>query len=142
MLSVRSVVVYPAPDRRSARVTVSLQNASSLARQATVSGRLFKEPGDFSLVETQAEVRIEPGAMDTGMTLKLTDPAEAWDEFSPARYRVEIQFGDGSAEPDQATARFGFRQIDHVGKVLRIDCPGSCEARSNAASSPGPVIRR
>jgi len=118
---VRSVAVYPAADRRSARVVAVLGNTASAVRSGPLTARLFKEKGDRCLAEARTEVRIAPGVGNGELTLTLAEPAEAWDEFSPARYRIEVQFGDAAAGPDEAIAWFGFRHVDHKGSTLRIN---------------------
>ena len=119
--SLRSVTVYPAADRRSVRVVTVLGNTSSAFLACDVSAQLFKEKGDHCVAEGRAPVLFQPGFEKSEITLKLAEPAEAWDEFSPVRYRVEVRFGDGTVVRDVASALFGFRQIDHAGSTLRIN---------------------
>lgn len=117
----RSVTVYPAADRRSARVVWALNNTSGEARQVPVNLRLSRER-EAPAIATASCVATYPPGLGTGeVTLDLAEPIEAWDEFHPARYRVQAHLEGPNGLCDETTVSFGFRQVERVGKELRLN---------------------
>lgn len=120
-LSIRSLAVYPAPDRRSARVLVSLLNAGGETVGGTLKVRLCAATGENPLAEPGAGFSAQIGASVHEVVVALAQPAQAWDEFHPERYRVEVAAVTTGEVPDTATAWFGFRHVERVGKEIRLN---------------------
>jgi len=120
-LSIRSLAVHPAPDRRSARVLVSLLNASGETVRGTFKVRLCPATGESRLAEQAAEFGAAVGDSAHEVVVTLAQPAQAWDELHPVRYRVEAAAVTAGDTPDTATAWFGFRHVERVGKEIRLN---------------------
>ena len=142
-LSVRSVSVYPAADRHSARVVAVLVNTASAVRSGPLSARLFKEKGDRCLAEARTEVRVAQGAGNGKLTLTLAGPAEVWDEFSP----VAVPGRSAVRRCGRWARRGDYLVWVSPRRPQRIDAPHqrrarcSSVARSIAASIRKPAIR-
>ncbi len=120
-LSVRSVAMFPAADRRSARAVVVLANARGGLVSAALSARLFPENNPTPLAESVLSVTGTPGLSTNEITLKLDAPAEPWDEFAPRRYRVQVRLENQAGLLDEETVHFGFRHLERVGKEIRLN---------------------
>ena len=58
-----------------------------------------------------------PGLSTNEVTLRLAEPAQAWDEFHPVRYRMRAVAGPAQhGTRDEATIKFGFRHVERVGQ--------------------------
>ncbi|MCY2953656.1 MAG: discoidin domain-containing protein [Planctomycetota bacterium] len=120
-LSIRSVAIFPAPDRRSVRVVLHLANADAGSASGSVNARLLAEQGDRSLGEAEARVSCMPGRSTHEVVLRIAQTAQAWDEFNPVRYRVHSTLRNESGPLDDVSVMFGFRHIERVGKAIRLN---------------------
>ena len=116
-LSIESLAVFPAADRRSARMVVRVANATDRPSVEQAAFRLLTAEQDQSLAATTAELPCPPGPSSHDVTVRLAEPAAAWDEFHPVLHRLEAVLGSG--EP--VTVSFGFRHVERVGKELRLN---------------------
>lgn len=120
-LSIRSLAVFPAADRRSARVALRLANALRQPVRPPLKVRLLPDRGGTSLAQATAEVACPPGLSAHDLTLQLAQAAQAWDEFNPVRYRVLAALGGRTGPRDEAAATFGFRHVERVAQELRLN---------------------
>jgi beta-galactosidase len=120
-LSVRSVAAFPAADRSSVRVVLHLANAEARLVSGSVNVGLFTETGDRPLVETAAVLDCPAGLSTHEVVLQLAQPAQAWDEFQPARYRVRTTLESGTGPRSDTRIVFGFRQVERVGQEIRVN---------------------
>jgi hypothetical protein len=120
-VSIRTLMAFPAPDRRSVRVVMHCRNAGTDPVSATATLRLSTERGEAAIAEVNGKFRCPPGLSTNELTLRLAEPAQAWDEFQPVRYQIRgVLEGPSSARAD-ASIRFGFRNVERVGKELRLN---------------------
>ena len=120
-LSIRSLAAFPAADRRSVRVVVQVVNADQDAAPGSLNLRLTAEDGDRSVAEAAAGIECPSDTSRHEVTLSLAGPAQAWDEFHPVRYRLHARLAATNDTCAQATATFGFRHFERVGKELRLN---------------------
>lgn len=119
--SLSALTVFPAPDRRSVRVTVQLRNARPGAAPVTVKLELLPENGEVPLAAGEVTAGGPSGATTVEATLRLAEPAAAWDEFHPVRHRLRAWVADGEGAREAITALFGFRQVERAGQELRLN---------------------
>jgi len=119
--SVRSLAAYPASDRRSVKVLLRLVNAGNDAIAGSLKLRLLPERDGRWLAESSTEVTCAPGTDFHESTLQLHEPAQAWDEFHPARYRIHATLQTANGSRDETSVLFGFRHIERVGKEMRLN---------------------
>lgn len=116
-VALRSLTAFPAADRRSVRVVAVVANTRSEPATLPLAVQLHPERGAKSLAQAVTEVACPPGLSTHELTLQLTAPAQAWDEFHPVRYRAAAALGARAT----AEARFGFRHVERVGRELRLN---------------------
>lgn len=116
-VSIESLAVFPAADRRCVRVVTRVSNTTGTAAVEKVHFWLSREQGEKPLAEMAVEFNCPSGFSTHEVTLQLTTPAQAWDEFQPALHRLEARLG--AAAP--ATTAFGFRHVERVGRQLRLN---------------------
>lgn len=120
-ISIRSLQTYPAADRRSVRVVMVATNAGATTASVGMRLRLSPESGDTTLSQAQQSFSCVPGLTTNETTLQLMTPAQAWDEFQTARYRLRAALRNADGELDEANIGFGFRQVERVGKEIQIN---------------------
>ena len=120
-LSVRSVAAFPAADRRSVRVVLRLANAEPRGVSGSVNVGLLAEVGDRPLVETAVALHCPPGLSPHEVVLRLAEPAQAWDEFQPVRYRLRATLGSLGDRREAGSMTFGFRHVERVGQEIRVN---------------------
>jgi hypothetical protein len=120
-LSLRSVAVFPAADRRSVRVVMQMANAEVKPASAPLRLRLRAEQGEALLAEAAGEFLCPPGLSTSEVVVRLAEPALAWDEFHPVRYHVRVRLDGSKGSRDEGSATFGFRHIERVGKEIRLN---------------------
>ena len=120
-ISIQSLQIYPASDRRSVRVEVRIANIGE--REASVPARfqLLPADSDKALAEVTELLDCPAGTTNKSATVRLNELALPWNEFSTARYRVRVAL-DGPADArDEQTVWFGFRRVECAGKELRLN---------------------
>ncbi len=117
---IRHVATYPSSDRRSVRCAVQLHNASSTRQRVTLDVRLFGEIAGEPLAESQVTIDCAPNNSRHDVSLTLDKPAQPWDEFHTTRYKV-VTTCQSQNQMDELTTRFGFRQVERVGKQIVIN---------------------
>ncbi|MCC7374741.1 MAG: hypothetical protein IT581_08795 [Verrucomicrobiales bacterium] len=120
-ISIGSMRVYPAPDRRSARVGLELENPGEIAGTFKLRLRLKEEGRRGSLADTETVVRTSGARSQHDIELRLNEIAKPWDEFSPIRYRLKAVLEDEQGSRDETQALFGFRQVERAGTELRVN---------------------
>ncbi len=120
-VSIRALAAFPAADRRSVRVVVRYANSEASSASATMKIQVLSEDGTREFAGTSASVLCPPGSGTNGLTVKLTEPARAWDEFDPIRYRLKASLETAGRPSDESTVSFGFRDVVRVGKELRLN---------------------
>ncbi|MHB1305845.1 MAG: discoidin domain-containing protein [Limisphaerales bacterium] len=116
-VAVRLIEVYPAPDRRAVRVVARVFNATGTAAVERAEWRLSRDPGPEPLAEMAVDFICPSGLSTQEVTLRLAEPAAAWDEFQPVLHRVVVTLGAGKA----VSANFGFRHLERVGREWRLN---------------------
>ncbi len=120
-ISIRALNVYPAADRRSVRVAVRLVNARKQKKTGVLRLKLMPEQGDHVLAESDLQVNVAGETGTHEVVLKLNDPAQAWDEFHPIRYRLAATWHSNGDVTDSSTTLFGFRHIETVGNEIHLN---------------------
>jgi hypothetical protein len=121
-LSVRSLKVFPAADRRSVEMVLHIQNDRPDTEIGLVRVSLAGEADESAPVAALAEhVTCPSGSSLHRLTLPLDQPAMAWDEFQPALYRVRATIETSNGKTDAEEVTFGFRHVERVGKEIRIN---------------------
>jgi hypothetical protein len=119
-VSLQSLTIFPAPDRRSVRVVARVANVTDQPAVERTQFRVLPGQGDTPQAEATVELACPPGASTHEVTLRWSEPAPAWDEFDPVRLRVRAKFGEAAP----VTEWFGFRHVERVGRELRLNgCP-------------------
>jgi beta-galactosidase len=119
--SIRLLATYPASDRRSVRVVMITTNAGTAAASVGVQYRLLPESGESSLSETRLNFSCPPGTTTNEAILTHSTPAQAWDEFQTARYRLNATLTNPDGKHDETSITFGFRQVERVGKEIHVN---------------------
>ena len=120
-VSIRSLATFPAADRRSVRIVMINTNASARVVSGTAQFRLLPETSEDAVNETQKDFPCPPGLSTNEVTLQLSSPAQAWDEFHPARYRLRVALTNPDGKRDETELKFGFRQVERVGKAIHVN---------------------
>jgi len=113
---VDDVLVYPDVKTRSARVVVTIGNATKGAGSGTlrITATCTNTKRKHSPPPLEVPVRWEAGNGRAEFTYPLGDDAQPWDEFSPALYRMDVQLSAREKESSFRDARaviFGLRNI-------------------------------
>jgi hypothetical protein len=113
---VDDVQIYPDVKTRSARVVVTIGNATKGGGSGTlrISATCTNTQRKHSPPPLEVPVRWEAGNGRAEFTYPLGDDAQLWDEFSPALYRMDIQLSAQDQEPrfrDARAVTFGLRNI-------------------------------
>ncbi len=119
--SIKSLQVFPAPDRRSVRIVVRTTNRRSDSLAGSLKLRLQSEHGSRVHEESTTPLHCAPRTDTHEVTLLLREPAQAWDEFQPVRYRIRATLKTENGSPDETSALFGFRHIERTGKEMRLN---------------------
>jgi len=120
-LSVRALDIHPAADRQSVRVVAQVANAGTVAVTVPLRLRLLPEHEDRFLTQADARLNCPPGASTHQALLRLAEPALAWDEFRPVRYRLHATLERPGEPREEVSATFGFRHLERIGKELRLN---------------------
>lgn len=116
-VAIRSLEVFPAPNRLSVRVVARVMNATGSSAQRKARLEMFPLPGETLVASATVDLDCPPGSSTHETTLELAAPAPAWDEFHPVRHRLVARLDSAAL----ATAVFGFRHIEGVGRELRLN---------------------
>lgn len=113
---VDDVQVYPDVKTRSARVVVTIGNATKGGGSGTlrISATCTNTKRKHSPPPLEVPVRWEAGNGRSEFTYPLGDDAQLWDEFSPALYRMDVQLSAQDHESrfrDARAVTFGLREI-------------------------------
>ena len=120
-VSLRSLAVFPLPDRRAVRVVMQVANAGEQAVSAPLKLRLLTEESEAVLAETAGSLVCAPGLSTNTVILRLAEAARPWDEFLPVRYRMHAALEVPAGARAERTVLFGFRHVERVGKELRLN---------------------
>ncbi len=120
-LAITSVQTFPAPDRSSVKVVLRLANAANHALSGSLKLRLRPERGGRALAELSSGVQCLPGTTTHQYTLHLREPARAWDESHPVRYRIGAALQSANESQDETSVLFGFRHVERVGKQMCLN---------------------
>lgn len=121
LVSLQSLMTFPAADRMSVRVVVRIANAGNSAAAIPVRLQLLSETLNLPIAETKAECTAPTGTSSVEAVLRLTEPARAWDEFEPIRYTLRAVIDSGGDAQPAVETKFGFRHIERVGKEMRLN---------------------
>ena len=115
--SIRSVRVYPDVARRTARVVVETQDATSRKVKAATKPRTTAVAeaigGIIHVVEAVVESSEEGRVV---LSLPMGDEMLMWDEFSPNIYRLTVRHGD-----DVFETSFGMRDFRIDGRQMLVN---------------------
>ena len=120
-VSVKNVAVFPAADRRSARLVVTVANLAGTSVPGTLRGRLLAGQGTAVLAESRIDVNCPTGLSTHEVSLPLAQAARAWDEFSPVRHRAEVRLETATGHQDETAVSFGFRHIERADREIRVN---------------------
>jgi hypothetical protein len=120
-VSIKSIAVYPAPDRKSVRLSITIRNASADTGGVHLAARLLVGTATNVIAGNASDTRCEPGETDHSLSILLQQAAEPWDEFSPALYHVQVVLAASSGVESKASATFGFRQVERSDRGLRLN---------------------
>ena len=73
------------------------------------------------MATTALELTCPPGTSTHETVIQLADPAKAWDEFQPIRYRLSVLLENRAGKADETSVLLGFRHVERVGKELRLN---------------------
>jgi len=120
-LAIHAIAVFPAADRQSARVVLPLANTASSPVSARLRAWLRPDHQGRTLAESAAEITCPPGLSTNDLVLRLAQPAQTWDEFSPVRYRLHVALDGPGGRLDERDVAFGFRHVERVGQEIRLN---------------------
>ena len=109
------VRVYPNIEDKTAKVTISIGNATQKPGSGTLSVQVSGSGQPQSIpVSWTAQ-----GGEATG-TYKMGDDCQLWDEFHPVTYQMTVELR-GNPYRDQANVQFGMRQMGTQGTRIAIN---------------------
>ncbi len=120
-VSIRRLDIFPAPDRRSARVHVRIDNQEDGDTEGRIRLQLLADDHDEVWASCEIPFAAKPGTSQAKGELKLERAAEAWDEFHAVRYRVVAVLKTESGDRHEATSRFGFRHIERRKRAIYVN---------------------
>ncbi len=123
---IEDLQIYPNVGEKSARVRVTLRNITGTPAQGKIS--LFvmagKNASALNALPVSANFSTDEKEITTELKINLGDQAKAWDEFSPAFYRMRSEVRGVSGEKefeDEKTGVFGLREISIQGTQFAIN---------------------
>ncbi len=121
---VRHVDVYPAPNRRSARVRLELANEHERPVTVKVTCEVVDPQSSQRLGTASSRLELKPGSTELEQTVVLSQPAEPWDEFHPKLYQLRTELktvDDRLDETDTSACLFGFRDVRRQGRHILVN---------------------
>jgi hypothetical protein len=119
-VALRRIEVFPAADRRSARVSAEMINRAEQAERGALQAELRPQSGSKLLGSARTNLQVQPGIHRLDLVINLPQPAAAWDEFSPVLHHVRLKW-TGAISRDEAEVCFGFRAIERDGRQIRVN---------------------
>jgi len=120
---VRSLRVFPAPDRRSVRLRTVLASPDSTTLPITARLNVnINQAGNKNptLATATQDVTLSPGDNTVDLTIPLDNPAQTWDEFNTTLYHALITLTTSQGQHIFAQT-FGFRHIERRGRHIYIN---------------------
>jgi hypothetical protein len=117
---VNQLRIFPAEDRHSVDVQATLRNTTSYAWEGQLELSVLTDDRTGSLGGAQRNVKVAPGEQVIHGTVTFSQPAEAWDEFNPIRYRLKAQL-QGQGWQQAQSSVFGFRHLQCDGRYICLN---------------------
>ncbi len=129
--------VYPSPDQRSVRVVSIARNTTSGPVPAEFSVHILEADSGRDLGGASGRIVLDSGSdQNIERRVDLNRPADAWGEFNPSRYRVEVELRSPQTV-DTRTLHFGFRTLESSRKQIRVNgIPAFLRGTLNCAVFP------
>lgn len=121
LVAIQSVQVFPAADRRSVRLVMVVANRTGLVTAGRLEARIKPLAGGQALGVGVRAAPFPAGSSTNDLVAEFTEPAQAWDEFNPTRYIVQVTADLVGGIRDEFTTAFGFRQIETADKGIHIN---------------------
>ena len=116
---VRSLRVFPAPDRRSVRIHAVL--ASTTPTTARLNANInHKGTNSPTLANVAQDVTLSPGDNTFDLTVPLDTPGQPWDEFNTTLYQAALNLTTPQGQHTFAQT-FGFRHIERHNRHIYIN---------------------
>ena len=109
-ISVDGIQCYPSLKTRSVRVTGALNNLTAKAKRGTLHFRLLDAEGR-TVVNHKEKIVCDGDTTAFDVNLCCDDSVNAWDEYSPYLYTLEVESRFGVYR-DSEKVRFGFRDME------------------------------
>ncbi|MBU0639509.1 MAG: glycoside hydrolase [Planctomycetes bacterium] len=123
---VDDVQVFPNVAAKAVRVRVRIGNRTGrpAAGRLTLAAEVCNTDRPHSAAPRVQSVQIDPKGAALELEYPLGADAQPWDEFSPALYRLTVEFtpdGDRLATPARRAITFGLREIAVAGTQFAIN---------------------
>lgn len=117
---IEDVQVYPDIHNRSARIRISMVNASGGPTRGKLEIRITPSAGQAS-TPTILEYQMEGERQTEDFTLPLGQDIQLWDEFNPALYRLSIKQVSDNGKHHRVDTRFGMREVSTKGTQITVN---------------------
>ena len=120
-VSIRSIDIDPASDRCSVQARMRLVSIEDQETLVPVRLQLLPENHELPIADQGMELPCARGESFHDVTLQWKQPAEAWDEFRPVRYRLRAIWKNHAGSAEQIEIPFGFRHVERVGRQIQLN---------------------
>lgn len=119
-VSIESLAIFPAADRRSVRAELRIRNAQGTTH-SLLRLRLLEARGRKVQGRAEQSLELPAGESRHSTIVTFKESAKPWDEFDPVLYRLEAELMTGEKPIHRADAQFGFRHAVRAGRHLQIN---------------------
>lgn len=116
------IQVFPNLAEKSAgvRIRIKSDKHKNAEGRITVSAKSFNAAVTHEPPPVTQPLRLADGVCETEITLPMGEGMLAWDEFSPALYRLNVSFQSGGDREERAVS-FGMREFKIQGKWFYVN---------------------
>lgn len=120
VVSIARTRVFPNASEKKVDAEVSLHHAGDQECPVTLRLELRKRGSDEVVGHAETTYTVKPGETIVRPAITLAAQPDAWDEFAPNLYTLDVTAGTGkTADHDRQT--FGFRTVTRVGQHVAIN---------------------
>lgn len=117
---VESIQVYPDAAKQTARVALTLGNATGTPATGLVTLAAESEPKGHRVAPVSVPVQVDGETATVEATLPMGNDARLWDEFSPTVYRLIATVSSGPWTSEKS-ATFGLRDLTVQGNGFAVN---------------------
>jgi hypothetical protein len=121
LLHINDIQVFPDLKAKSARVSVTLDAASSYAGEIVLSGHSFNSGSTHELKPVSTAFNLKNGIVTVTADLPMGDKMLTWDEFDPALYELTVTAIPKNGDKTAEKTTFGMREFKADGRQFLIN---------------------